>query len=114
MGRSGKFLDTILKNNRINRESLFITNIVKHRTPDNRLPLKDEISACRVYILEEMKLIKPKIVVLMGKLAWDEAPKMKNTEYITNFHPAAAMRFPKMREKFKSDFELAKLLLLHS
>jgi uracil-DNA glycosylase family 4 len=108
MGRSGKFLDTVLKYNGISRESVFITNIVKHRTPGNRLPLKDEVSACKDYILEQMEFVRPRIIVLMGTLAWKEAPRVWNTEYIMTFHPAAAMRFPKMREKFESDFELLK------
>lgn len=111
VGKSGKFLDTVLKKNGISRDSVFITNIVKHRTPGNRFPLKDEISACKVYILQQMKLIKPRIVVLMGTLAWKEAPKLKNTDYITTFHPAAAMRFPKVRKKFESDFELLKKIM---
>jgi DNA polymerase len=64
VGKSGKFLDTVLENNGINRDSLFITNIVKHKTPGNRIPLKDEISACKSYILEQMKLIKPRDVAV--------------------------------------------------
>jgi uracil-DNA glycosylase len=108
IGRAGKFLDAVLKKNGISRDSVFITNIVKHRTPGNRLPLKDEISACKVYIVEQMKLVRPRIVILMGTLAWEEAPRVENTAYVRTFHPAAAMRFPKMREKFESDFELVK------
>ncbi len=108
MGVSGRFLNTILEKNGIKRDSIFITNIVKHRTPGNRLPFKDEISACRVYILEELRLLKPNIVVLMGLLARKEAPLMENIEYVRTFHPAAAMRFPKVREKFEADFRFLK------
>jgi uracil-DNA glycosylase family 4 len=114
MGMSGKYLNTVLKNNGISRDSVFITNIVKHKTQGNRIPLKDEISACKGYILEQMKLIKPKIVVLMGTIAWKEAPKVENTGYITTFHPAAAMRFPRIRRKFESDFELLKRMMERS
>jgi DNA polymerase len=87
---------------------------VKHKTPGNRIPLKDEISACKGYILVQMKLIKPRIVVLMGTIAWKEAPKVENTEYITTFHPAAAMRFPRIQRKFESDFELLKRMMERS
>lgn len=111
VGRSGKFLDTVLKKNGIDRDSVFITGIVKHKTPGNRFPLKDEVSACKGYIVEQMKLIKPEIVVLMGTLAWEEAPRVKDTKYVTTFHPAAAMRFPKKREKFESDFELLRKMM---
>ncbi len=108
VGRSGKFLDTILEKYGINRDSVFITSIVKHKTPGNRVPSKDEIAACKVYIQEQMKLIKPRLAVLMGTVAWKEAPKVENVEYIRTFHPAAAMRFPKIRGKFESDFRLLK------
>jgi len=108
VGRSGKFLNTILEKNGVNRDSVFVTSIVKHKTPGNRVPSKDEIAACRVYIQEQMKLIKPRLAILMGTLAWKEAPKVENTEYLRTFHPAAAMRFPKIRGKFESDFKLVK------
>ncbi len=108
MGRSGRFLDTILSKNGISRESIFITNIVKHRTPNNRFPLKDEISACKGYVSEEMELIRPRIVVSMGALAQKEAPRVKNTVYIATFHPSAAMRFPKIGKKFELDFKRVK------
>jgi DNA polymerase len=114
IGKSGKFLNTVLKRNGINRDSIFITNIVKHKTPGNRVPLKDEISACKVYILEQMKLIKPRIAVLMGTLASKETPKLENAEYIKTLHPAAAMRFPKIRKKFESDFKLVKRIMERS
>ncbi len=108
VGRSGKFLDAILEKNGIKRDSLFITSIVKHKTPGNRVPLRDEVATCEIYIAEQMRLINPRLVVLMGTLAWKEAPEMKNTKYIRTFHPAAAMRFPKIRGKFESDFKLVK------
>jgi uracil-DNA glycosylase len=110
-GASGKFLNRVLEKKGIGRDSVFITSIVKHKTPENRFPLRDEILACHAYVWEQMRLMKPRIAVLMGKLAWKEAPRLENTEYITTFHPAAAMRFPKMKEKFESDFELVKRIL---
>ncbi len=55
-----------------------------------------------------MRLIKPEIIVLMGALASKEAQKIEEIEYVMTFHPATAMRFPKMREKFESDFESLK------
>lgn len=94
VGLSGRFLNTTLEKKGILRESIFITNIVKHRTPGNRLPFKDEITACRAYILEELRLVRPKIAVLMGSLAWKEAPGVEGVKYLKTFHPAAAMRFP--------------------
>ncbi len=105
VGLSGRFLNTTLENKGILRESIFITNIVKHKTPGNRAPFKDEITACRVYISEELRLVGPEIVVLMGSLAWKEAPAVGGVKYLKTFHPAAAMRFPRMGKRFESDFE---------
>lgn len=55
-------------------------------------------------LLEEIRRVGPKIVVLMGKVAW-KAPRLDGIEYIETYHPAAAMRFPKARERFEADFE---------
>lgn len=56
------------------------------------------------YLLEEIRQVKPEIVVLIGKIA-RKTPRLKAIEYIETYHPSAAMRFPKVREKFESDFE---------
>ena len=110
VGISGKFLDTILKKNTIQRDELFITNIVKHKTPNNRKPKADEIEECVPYLLEQIKHINPEIIVLMGKVAW-QTPRKKTIEYIETYHPSAAMRFPKMRERFDEDFHRLKKLI---
>jgi uracil-DNA glycosylase family 4 len=103
VGRAGKFLNKILAKNGLNREELFITNLVKHTSPKNRKPLPDEIAACAPYLEEQIKTIKPKIVVLMGTVAW-RAPRVEGVEYVETYHPSAAMRFTKMRKKFEEDF----------
>jgi DNA polymerase len=104
IGRSGSFLDKILKKNNIDRQKLFITSIVKHATPDNRKPTNEEIKACLPYLIMQIEIIKPEIIVLMGKVAW-ETPEKEDIKYIKTYHPAAAMRFPKYREKFVNDFK---------
>jgi uracil-DNA glycosylase family 4 len=107
VGRAGKFLNKVLAENGFNREDLFITNIVKHTSPKNRKPLPDEIAACAPYLEEHIKMIKPKIVVLMGAVAW-QAPRVEGVEYVETYHPSAAMRFTKMRKKFEEDFKALK------
>jgi uracil-DNA glycosylase family 4 len=110
VGRAGKFLNKVLAQNGIDRQSLFITNTVKHVTPRNRKPLPDEIAACVPYLAAQVREIKPKIVVLMGVVAW-EAPRVKGVEYIETVHPSAAMRFTKVRKRFEEDLaELKKRL----
>lgn len=110
VGRAGKFLNTVLGKNNIARERLFITNVVKHKTPQNRTPRSDEIRACLPYLTEQIVEIEPKIIVLMGKVA-QQIPRRGDIEYILTYHPAAAMRFPKMRGKFEEDFATLKELL---
>jgi len=110
VGRAGKFLNKVLAANGINREEVFVTNIVKHLTPQNRVPSQDEIVACLPYLCAQMDLVKPKIVVLMGKVAW-QTPKRENVLFVETVHPSAAMRFTKMRRRFEEDFAaLAKRL----
>jgi len=110
IGRAGKFLNKILDKNGIRREEVFVTNIVKHLSPENRKPLPDEIEACAPYLEEQIKTIKPKIVVLMGKVAW-QTPRVEGVTYLETYHPSAAMRFTKMRKRFEEDFTALKKLL---
>jgi uracil-DNA glycosylase family 4 len=107
VGRAGKFLNKVLAENGIIREELFVTNIVKHVTPKNRKPSPDEIAACAPYLEAHIKAIKPKIVVLMGTVAW-QAPRVEGVEYVETYHPSAAMRFTKIRKKFEEDFRVLK------
>ena len=103
LGRAGKFLNKILAENGIERKQLFVTNIVKHISPNNRKPLPDEIKACMPYLTAQVQIIKPKIVILMGAIAW-QTPRVAGIEYIETVHPSAAMRFTKMRDRFEKDF----------
>jgi uracil-DNA glycosylase len=109
VGRAGKFLTKTLAEFGINREDVFITNIVKHVSPRNRKPYPDEVKACLPYLNAQISAIKPKIIVLLGESA-KETPRVEGIEYIKVIHPSAAMRFTKMREKFREQIaELAKL-----
>jgi uracil-DNA glycosylase len=103
VGRAGKFLNKTLAANGINREEVFITNIVKHTSPQNRKPFEDEIDACVAYLTAQIRTIKPQIVVLMGATAW-QAPRIEGIQYFETVHPSAAMRFTKMRKRFEADF----------
>ncbi len=108
VGRSGKYLTKTLAENGINREEVFITNIVKHVSPENRKPFNDEIRACLPYLAAQITFIKPKIIVLLGASA-KETPRTDGIEYIQVIHPSAAMRFTKMRDKFRVQIaEIAK------
>lgn len=110
VGKSGKFLNKILEKNKIKRSSLYITNVVNCKTPNNRKPTKKEIEFFMPLVLRQIKIIKPKIIVLFGDVAW-HVPRQKGINYFEIYHPAAAMRFAKFRKKFENDFKkLSKLM----
>ncbi len=107
VGRAGKFLNKVLAENGINRGEVIVTNIVKHTSPRNRTPFKDEVEACLPYLKNQLEIVKPQVVVLMGKVAW-QTPRLNGIEYIETVHPSAAMRFTNMRKRFLEDFAALK------
>ena len=108
VGRAGKFLTKALAENGIKREDVFITNIVKHTSPQNRKPFTDEVEACLPYLNMQMSVIKPKMIVLLGASA-KNTPRIEGIEYVEVIHPSAAMRFNNMGDKFRAQIaDLAK------
>ena len=107
VGRAGKYLNKVLEKNNIQREHLYITATVKAPTPKNRKPTAAEIRHWLPCLEDEIKKINPGIILLMGRVAW-HAPRFKNIDYIETYHPAAAMRFPKIRHKFEKDIKKLK------
>jgi len=113
VGPAGKWLDKILKKNKINREKLYITNVVKVKTPDNRRPTEKEIKQWLPILISEIKKVKPKIIVLLGESASMAVlgkkvkergkiiPKGK-IKYLITYHPSAA-RFTKIRKTIEED-----------
>lgn len=69
VGKAGQLLDKILASVKLTEEEVFICNIVKCRPPGNRKPTKDEMEACRPYLLEQIRLVQPKIILLTGASA---------------------------------------------
>ncbi len=119
VGRSGQLLDQYLAAIHLDRATdLFITNIVKCRPPENRAPLPNEWDACMPYLREQFKLIRPKIVVCLGRIAaqrlirpdfsvmkehgqWTE----KNGTFFTaTLHPAALLRNPGNKAAAYADY----------
>ncbi|NLE03931.1 MAG: hypothetical protein GX638_03880 [Crenarchaeota archaeon] len=84
---------------------MFVTNIVKHTSPKNRKPTKEEVDICLPYLIAQIKIIKPQIIILVGASA-RETPREAGIEYFEIIHPSAAMRFTKMREKFRTQIAL--------
>ena len=71
VGRSGKLLSKIIETVGINEQNYFISNLVKCRPPDNRKPFYDEIVTCSPYLMEEIRCIKPKLIVTLGRSSGD-------------------------------------------
>jgi uracil-DNA glycosylase len=102
VGRAGKYLNKVLLKKGIDRSQLYLTSVVKEPTPANRKPTANEIKRWMPYLMREIREIDPQIVVLMGRVAW-ETPRTTEIEYMETYHPAAAMRFSKVRVKFEKD-----------
>jgi DNA polymerase len=122
VGAAGKFLDEMLGLVGLKRENVYITNIVKYRPPNNRDPLPDEKRAFWPYLLQEIHVIKPKIIATLGRHSMEYfLPSMKISSIhgqpkrigigsdkvviLPLFHPAAALYNSSMRETLVSDFE---------
>lgn len=120
VGRAGKFLDKLLLIAGIDRKKAFITSCVKCFPPGNRTPKKEELSACKPYLKEQIKLINPEVVVLMGKIAqaYSEEDFLKGKKIIKTYHPSAGMRFPRIKKRMIKDFKKLNLFnhffLIHS
>jgi DNA polymerase len=106
VGRAGRYLDAVLQKNGLARDELYLTAVVKEPTPNNRKPRAAEIRAWMPCLEAEIERIRPAVILLMGRVAW-ETPRRDGIDYIETYHPAAAMRFPDIRQTFERD--LAKL-----
>lgn len=111
VGASGKFFDALLKKNKIARKKCFVTSIVKCKPAKNRTPKPSEAGICvQEFLAKQIRLIKPKTIVLLGAVAKKYTPKelLKNKKVIATHHPAAGRRFPKSRKKMERDFKRIK------
>jgi DNA polymerase len=117
VGRAGKHLEGLLGQIGLKREDVWIGNIIKHRPPENRDPLPDEIAACEGFLAQQLRAIKPKLIVTLGrysmfhfykdgKISRDRGRAIFIGDYIVYpvYHPAAALRNPDMAKGLKEDF----------
>jgi uracil-DNA glycosylase len=104
VGAAGRILNDLLKKVGIERSQVFITNIVKCRPPNNRVPKEDELNACRPYLDRQIALIKPKVICILGRTAYSsllggssitanrgKIVKRAGQKYFLTFHPAAVI-----------------------
>ena len=127
IGRAGQLLNQLFKIAEIKREKTFITSVLKclPQSPINRKPKKEEIKSCRPWLKKQIEIINPKKFILLGEVAFSVFfPKEKlkdfrgkwikknNKEYFVTYHPAAGLRFPKIRKILEKDFKRLRLTLL--
>jgi DNA polymerase len=125
VGRSGKLLTTMIEDIGLSREDVFISSILKCRPPNNRTPKQSEREVCRPYIEQQMALINPRVIILLGGTAISSmVGPWKVTEthgtffeaqgrvYFMTFHPAAALRSTEVKELMRKDFKILQSELL--
>ena len=121
VGNSGKLLDKLLNTIKVPRSDVFICNILKHRPPGNRDPLPPEMKVCTPYLKAQLKIIKPKVVITLGRFAmnyffpgesiskirgqvrkiiWQDIP----LTIIPVYHPSAGLRNGAMLKSLQEDF----------
>ncbi len=119
VGKAGQLLTRILQAIGLTREEVYITNVVKCRPPNNRDPHTTEIESCRPYLDEQLKLIRPDLIVLLGRVAAVSLLDMKlslakfrGTTYLYNniptivtYHPSALLRNPVYKRPTWEDFK---------
>ena len=125
VGAAGQLLTKILAAVELPREDVFICNVLKHRPPGNRNPLPDEVAACSPYLVRQLELIKPKVIVAFGAFAAQTLLETKLTigklrglvhQYhgiplVVTYHPAALLRNPAWKRPTWEDVKLARRIL---
>lgn len=123
VGAAGKFLDEMLNIINLKREDIYIANVVKCRPPGNRDPSPEEAAVCWPWLLEQIKIIEPKLIVTLGRHSMErflpnqkisqvhgkamrkETPGIGKQVFYTLYHPAAALYNGSMREVLIKDFK---------
>lgn len=123
IGSAGKFLDEMLGTIKLERSKIYIANVVKCRPPENRDPLLEEAKACWPWLMEQIKIINPKLIVTLGRHSMERflsgqkisevhgtlviktIPKIGKRNFYTLYHPAAALYNGSMRQTLIEDFK---------
>tara|TARA_B110000116_G_C16737126_1_gene536622 strand:- start:214 stop:870 length:657 start_codon:yes stop_codon:yes gene_type:complete len=120
VGRSGKLLDKMLASIELSRKDVYILNVLKCRPPENRDPSKAEIGKCEPYLKKQLEIIKPKLIVALGRISAmtilrskESLTNMRNKifdyegiDFLVTYHPAALLRNPNFKKYAWEDFKL--------
>ena len=124
-GQAGQLLTKILQAVNLSREEVFILNVLKHRPPGNRNPLPEEVGACRPYLVRQVELVAPKVILALGTFAAQSLLETKlsigklrgsvhryhGIPVIVTYHPAALLRNPAWKRPTWEDVQLARRIL---
>ena len=118
VGAAGKILDEMLAKAGIQRSQVFITNVVKCRPPNNRIPEEDEVAACMPYLERQIALIRPRIICILGRTAYSsllggssittnrgKIIEKAGQKYFLTIHPAAAIYNRSMLSLLEADLK---------
>jgi uracil-DNA glycosylase family 4 len=122
VGRAGQLLNKILEAAEIERDDVYIANIIKCRPPNNRTPLTNEIEACIPYLGRQVEFIRPRVICTLGLPATQTLLGIRGSmgslrgkiytdgdvKVIPTYHPAAALRDPKYKRPIWDDFQMVK------
>jgi DNA polymerase len=127
VGRAGKLLDEMLRAVGLQRDAVFIANILKCRPPNNRDPLAEEASSCRAYLERQIQLAAPKLILAVGRVAaqhllGSDAPvgRLRGQKHTLNggqlpvvvtYHPAYLLRSPTQKRKVWQDLCMARQIM---
>ena len=128
VGQAGQLLNKILEAIKLRREDVFIANVLKHRPPGNRNPLPEEVTACSPYLVRQIELVRPKVILALGTFAAQTLLETKLTigklrgqvhryygvPLIVTYHPAALLRNPAWKRPTWEDVQLARRILDHA
>jgi uracil-DNA glycosylase len=125
VGQAGQLLTKILAAINLRREDVFICNVLKHRPPGNRNPMPQEVAACSPYLVRQLEIIRPKVIVAFGTFAAQTLLETKlsigklrgsvhkyyGIPLIVTYHPAALLRNPAWKRPTWEDVQLARRVL---
>lgn len=124
VGQAGQLLTKILGAIDLRREDVFICNVLKHRPPGNRNPEPDEVAACSPYLVRQIELLRPKVILALGTFAAQTLLQTRESigklrgrihryygvPLIVTYHPAALLRNPSWKRPTWEDVQLARRL----
>lgn len=124
VGPAGLLLEELLNSIGLERQEVFISNVLHHRPPQNRDPFPEEVKACQGYLFRQIEIINPRIISTLGRFAMNlflptakisrdhgQKRRVKSRTIFPLYHPAAALRSAVVMEELKRDFQKLKTLL---